>query len=215
MHVCTCVRECPGKPGEGIGSLGAKVTDDCKFPDVDARVPVWLWYPRRTASAPNCWALSLQPQSCYHTTENAVETIAVTETDTARGYLPVLGLKGQRKVGNTKTCLRKRPPAAETWTSKDPGGWLSAEIEMYVLLDWAAAPGTGRTTADDTVRHREQTGSRQEVYFLLVALKFLLRASFGTAQKRSRWQRRLLCAESSPCLTAPVNSGLGVERTAC
>jgi hypothetical protein len=39
-------------------------------------------------------------------TENAVETIAVTETDTAGGsYPPVLRLKGQRKVRTIKTCL--------------------------------------------------------------------------------------------------------------
>lgn len=123
-------------------------------------------------------------------TENAVETIAVTETNMARSsYLPILGLKRQWEVGITKTFLGKGSPGANTRTTEEPGGWLSAENWMYVLLGWAAALGPGRHTVGGTIRNREQTGSRQEGYLPLMALKSLLRYS--------------LCRKQ-PCNTEPV-----------
>ena len=62
----------------------------------------------------------------------AIETIAVTETDTARGsYLAALGLKEQRKVGITKTFLLQLKLGLLSILVGD----LSAEIGVYVLLD--------------------------------------------------------------------------------
>lgn len=121
-------------------------------------------------------------------TENAVEIIAVTETNTARSsYLPILGLKRQWEVGITKAFLGKGFP--NTWTTEEPGGWLSDEHWMCMLLGWAAALGPGRHTVGGTIRNREQTGGRQEGYLPLLALKSLL--------------RHQVCREQ-PCITEPI-----------
>lgn len=85
-----------------------------------------------------------------------------------------------------------------------------------MLLDWAAALGTGKSTVGSTVRYRGRTGSRQEVHLPPVALKSLLKASLflWPEPKEVQLAKETCGVQRSALHHRGSHSGLGTERTA-